>query len=170
MFAGALDAWTALLHFAPASWVSSAQPPSAFRCGDCSRPTLQPLWNGGAQKRKRRRHSYILTPLCPSQPCCYSSEPQLLLPQHFTTMTQPKASPLVLITGTTGHVGFGVLLQALSSNYSVLAAVRSQKKHPASSHTPRSEPSPPGRDYHSSSSPRSAHPTPTTPPRGGWTI
>ena len=43
-------------------------------------------------------------------------------------MTQPKASPLVLITGTTGHVGFGVLLQALSSNYSVLAAVRSPEK------------------------------------------
>lgn len=43
-------------------------------------------------------------------------------------MTHPNASSLVLITGTTGHVGFRVLLHALKSNHSVRAAVRTTEK------------------------------------------
>src|ERR1700712_1023545 len=37
-------------------------------------------------------------------------------------------SPLVLITGATGHVGFTVLTTALKSGYQVRAAVRSPAK------------------------------------------
>jgi nucleoside-diphosphate-sugar epimerase len=44
------------------------------------------------------------------------------------TMTCPYASNLVLITGVTGHVGFGVLVHVLSAGYSVRAAVRSSEK------------------------------------------
>jgi nucleoside-diphosphate-sugar epimerase len=43
-------------------------------------------------------------------------------------MTCPCASSLVLITGATGHVGFPVLVHALSAGYSVRAAVRSAEK------------------------------------------
>jgi len=43
-------------------------------------------------------------------------------------MTCRYASSLVLITGTTGHVGFRVLIHALSAGYSVRAAVRSSEK------------------------------------------
>jgi len=43
-------------------------------------------------------------------------------------MTCPTASSLVLITGATGHVGFRVLVHALSVGYSVRAAVRSSEK------------------------------------------
>ena len=43
-------------------------------------------------------------------------------------MTCPCASSLVLITGATGHVGFRVLVHALSAGYSIRAAVRSTEK------------------------------------------
>ncbi|KAI9858731.1 MAG: hypothetical protein M1813_007363 [Trichoglossum hirsutum] len=39
-----------------------------------------------------------------------------------------RASNLVLITGTTGHLGFRTLIHALSAGYNVRAAVRSQAK------------------------------------------
>jgi nucleoside-diphosphate-sugar epimerase len=46
------------------------------------------------------------------------------------------ASPLVLITGATGHVGFAVLLTALTSGYRVRAAVRSEAKQKLLSSNP----------------------------------
>jgi nucleoside-diphosphate-sugar epimerase len=44
------------------------------------------------------------------------------------TMTCPYPSSFVLITGATGHVGFRVLIHALSAGYSIRAAVRSSEK------------------------------------------
>jgi nucleoside-diphosphate-sugar epimerase len=46
------------------------------------------------------------------------------------------ASPLILITGGTGHVGFAVLLKALTSGYRVRAAVRSSTKQETVSSNP----------------------------------
>lgn len=43
-------------------------------------------------------------------------------------MAYPHASSLVLITGATGHVGFRVLVHALSAGYFIRAAVRSSEK------------------------------------------
>jgi nucleoside-diphosphate-sugar epimerase len=43
-------------------------------------------------------------------------------------MTCTYAPSLVLITGATGHVGFRVLIHALSAGYSIRAAVRSSEK------------------------------------------
>ncbi|KAE8445527.1 hypothetical protein EG329_013290 [Mollisiaceae sp. DMI_Dod_QoI] len=43
-------------------------------------------------------------------------------------MTHTYASSLVLLTGATGHIGFQVLLNLLSSGYHVRAAVRSSEK------------------------------------------
>jgi len=43
-------------------------------------------------------------------------------------MIYPNVSTLVLITGATGHVGFRVLIHALTAGYSIRCAVRSSQK------------------------------------------